>query len=166
MRVWVDLTNSPHVLVMRPVIRVLEQRGAEVLVTARDFAQTLELCERFILDPVNEERWERLALALEADAFPLDTEAPAPGSLRFDVSRLLNQLETACAGVNSGFYARSVVASYLEDHAALLYEHFLRQDRPTRGRSRRSPQWPSRWIGGRSGERPARSGGRSGERPA
>jgi uncharacterized protein len=46
MRVWVDLTNSPHVLVMRPVIRVLEQRGAEVLVTARDFAQTLELCER------------------------------------------------------------------------------------------------------------------------
>jgi uncharacterized protein len=46
MRVWVDLTNSPHVLVMRPVIRALEQRGAEVLVTARDFAQTLDLCER------------------------------------------------------------------------------------------------------------------------
>jgi uncharacterized protein len=46
MRVWVDLTNSPHVLVMRPVVRVLERRGAEVLITARDFAQTLELCER------------------------------------------------------------------------------------------------------------------------
>jgi predicted glycosyltransferase len=46
MRVWVDLTNSPHVLVMRPIIRALEQRGAEVLVTARDFAQTLDLCER------------------------------------------------------------------------------------------------------------------------
>jgi len=46
MRVWVDLTNSPHVLVMRPVIRALERRGAEVLVTARDFAQTLDLCER------------------------------------------------------------------------------------------------------------------------
>jgi predicted glycosyltransferase len=46
MRVWVDLTNSPHVLVMRPIIRALEQRGAEVLVTARDFAQTLGLCER------------------------------------------------------------------------------------------------------------------------
>jgi predicted glycosyltransferase len=46
MRVWVDLTNSPHVLVMRPVIRALEARGAEVLVTARDFAQTLGLCER------------------------------------------------------------------------------------------------------------------------
>ena len=47
MRVWIDLTNSPHVLVMRPVIRALERRGADVLVTARDFAQTVGLCERF-----------------------------------------------------------------------------------------------------------------------
>jgi uncharacterized protein len=47
MRAWVDLTNSPHVLVMRPVIRALERRGADVLVTARDFAQTLGLLERF-----------------------------------------------------------------------------------------------------------------------
>jgi hypothetical protein len=47
MRVWIDLTNSPHVLVMRPVIRALEERGAEVLVTARDFAQTIGLAERF-----------------------------------------------------------------------------------------------------------------------
>jgi predicted glycosyltransferase len=47
MRVWIDLTNSPHVLVMRPVIRALERRGAEVLVTARDFAQTIGLCQRF-----------------------------------------------------------------------------------------------------------------------
>jgi uncharacterized protein len=47
MRIWVDLTNSPHVLVMRPVIETLRNRGHEVEVTARDFAQTLELCERF-----------------------------------------------------------------------------------------------------------------------
>ncbi len=46
MRVWVDLTNSPHVLVMRPVIERLRARGAEVEVTARDFAQTLGLLER------------------------------------------------------------------------------------------------------------------------
>jgi predicted glycosyltransferase len=49
-RVWVDLTNSPHVLVMRPVVRSLEADGHEVEVTARDFAQTLELCERFGLE--------------------------------------------------------------------------------------------------------------------
>lgn len=47
MRIWVDLTNSPHVLVMRPVIELLRADGHEVEVTARDFAQTLQLCERF-----------------------------------------------------------------------------------------------------------------------
>jgi predicted glycosyltransferase len=46
-RVWVDLTNSPHVLVLAPVIRRLEAAGHTVDVTARDFAQTLGLCERF-----------------------------------------------------------------------------------------------------------------------
>jgi predicted glycosyltransferase len=46
-KVWVDLTNSPHVLVLRPVIAELRGRGHEVQVTARDFAQTLGLCERF-----------------------------------------------------------------------------------------------------------------------
>jgi len=46
MRVWIDLTNSPHVLVMRPVLERLRSDGHDVRVTARDFAQTLELCER------------------------------------------------------------------------------------------------------------------------
>jgi uncharacterized protein len=45
-RVWIDLTNSPHVLVMRPVIDNLRARGHQVEVTARDFAQTLGLCRR------------------------------------------------------------------------------------------------------------------------
>jgi predicted glycosyltransferase len=47
MRIWIDLTNSPHVLVMRPVIDKLRERGHEVEVTARDFAQTLGLLQRF-----------------------------------------------------------------------------------------------------------------------
>jgi uncharacterized protein len=46
-RVWVDLTNSPHVLVMRPLIEAMREDGHEVVVTARAFAQTLELRERF-----------------------------------------------------------------------------------------------------------------------
>ena len=46
MRVWVDLTNSPHVLVMRPLIEAMREDGHDVEVTARDFAQTIELCER------------------------------------------------------------------------------------------------------------------------
>jgi uncharacterized protein len=51
MRVWIDLANSPHVLVLRPVVELLRARGHEVDVTARDFAQTLELCARFGIEP-------------------------------------------------------------------------------------------------------------------
>jgi predicted glycosyltransferase len=50
MRVWVDLTNSPHVLVMRPLIERMRAAGHEVQVTARDFAQTLQLLERYRMD--------------------------------------------------------------------------------------------------------------------
>ena len=45
MRVWIDMTNSPHVPFFRPLIRLLEQDGHEVEVTARAYAQTLELLE-------------------------------------------------------------------------------------------------------------------------
>jgi predicted glycosyltransferase len=62
-RVWVDLTNSPHVLVMRPLIEAMRQDGHEVEVTARDFAQTLELCERLGVDhtAIGRHRGGRLA---------------------------------------------------------------------------------------------------------
>ena len=45
MRVWIDITNSPHVLFFRPLIRLLEEDGHEVEVTAREYAQTLELLQ-------------------------------------------------------------------------------------------------------------------------
>ena len=47
MRIWVDMTNSPHVPFFRPLLALLEERGHEVHVSARDFAQTLELLDRF-----------------------------------------------------------------------------------------------------------------------
>ncbi|RDI74214.1 hypothetical protein Gocc_1790 [Gaiella occulta] len=45
MRVWIDMTNSPHVPFFRPLLALLEERGHEVHVSARDFAQTLELLQ-------------------------------------------------------------------------------------------------------------------------
>ena len=45
MRVWIDITNSPHVLFFRPLIRLLQEDGHEVEVTTREYAQTLELLE-------------------------------------------------------------------------------------------------------------------------
>jgi predicted glycosyltransferase len=63
MRVWVDLTNSPHVLVLRPIVAALRAQGHDVQLTARDFAQTLGLLERFDIDHtvVGHHRGGRLA---------------------------------------------------------------------------------------------------------
>jgi uncharacterized protein len=50
MKVWVDMTNSPHVPFFRPLIRLLEEHGHDVRVSARDFAQTLELLSAARID--------------------------------------------------------------------------------------------------------------------
>jgi predicted glycosyltransferase len=44
-KVWVDMTASAHVLVFRPLIQLLHERGDEIEITARDYAQTLQLLE-------------------------------------------------------------------------------------------------------------------------
>lgn len=44
--VWVDFENAPHVWVLEPLIEHLRGRGFSVVLTARDFASTLALCER------------------------------------------------------------------------------------------------------------------------
>ncbi len=50
MKVWVDITNSPHVLVFRPLIELLRADGHEVEITAREYAQTLQLLKLHGLD--------------------------------------------------------------------------------------------------------------------
>jgi uncharacterized protein len=42
-KVWVDISAPAHVLVFRPLIALLRERGDEVEVTTREYAQTLEL---------------------------------------------------------------------------------------------------------------------------
>jgi uncharacterized protein len=44
-KIWIDMTASAHVLVFRPLIAIMEERGDEVQITARDYAQTLQLLE-------------------------------------------------------------------------------------------------------------------------
>jgi uncharacterized protein len=46
-RIWVDITNSPHAVIFRPLIARMRARGHEVTVTAREYAQTIGLLERF-----------------------------------------------------------------------------------------------------------------------
>jgi predicted glycosyltransferase len=45
MRIWFDADNGPHVLVMQPLVRRLEEQGHEVRFTARDRSSTCELLD-------------------------------------------------------------------------------------------------------------------------
>jgi uncharacterized protein len=44
-RVWVDVTNTAHVVVLRPLVELLEADGHEVAVTARPLSHTTELLD-------------------------------------------------------------------------------------------------------------------------
>ena len=52
MRLWFDMTAPAHPLVFRPVLARLREAGHEVVVTARDYAQTLALLERLGIEHV------------------------------------------------------------------------------------------------------------------
>ena len=43
MRIWLDMANSPHPVLLGPVARELEARGHNLLITTRDHAQTRDL---------------------------------------------------------------------------------------------------------------------------
>lgn len=45
MRLLIDLTNSPHVPFFAPLVRAARERGDDVVITARQFAQTVELAQ-------------------------------------------------------------------------------------------------------------------------
>ena len=47
MRIWVDLTNTAHVIILRPLVELLERRGHEVQITARPLSHTLDLLEEW-----------------------------------------------------------------------------------------------------------------------
>lgn len=43
MRIWFDLSNSPHINLFRAMIRDLQQQGHEVVITCRPLANTIDL---------------------------------------------------------------------------------------------------------------------------
>jgi len=45
-KIWIDITNSPHVLFFEPLIKALEKEGVEFLITTRPYQQTIELLEQ------------------------------------------------------------------------------------------------------------------------
>jgi len=45
-KIWVDMTTGPHVLFFEPLIKMLKKEGAEFLITARPYQQTIELLKQ------------------------------------------------------------------------------------------------------------------------
>lgn len=50
MKVWIDLDNSPHVHFFAPIIRELQKKGIETVITVRVCSQTQELAREHGLD--------------------------------------------------------------------------------------------------------------------
>ncbi len=65
MRVWVDLSNSPHPLLFAPIGARLQELGHELVITGRDNAQTIELAR---------ERWPHVEV--------IGHESPAGGAAK------------------------------------------------------------------------------------
>lgn len=51
MKIWIDITNTPHVNVLMPIIRHLE-KDHELIFTARDFSETLPLLKKNGIEPI------------------------------------------------------------------------------------------------------------------
>jgi hypothetical protein len=49
MKLWIDLANSPQVLFFRPIIQELKRQGHEVVITSRNYAQTVPLANKIQL---------------------------------------------------------------------------------------------------------------------
>lgn len=46
MKIWIDLTNSPHINFFKPFIKELQIEGHEIIITCRDLANTIDLIKQ------------------------------------------------------------------------------------------------------------------------
>jgi predicted glycosyltransferase len=115
MRVWIDLSNSPHALLFAPISRRLESDGHEILITARDNAQTVELAQ---------ERWERpVVIGGRTEAGRIAKARGLAARVR-DLAKWARQARPDVA-LSHNSYAQIVAARRLGIRAvtAMEYEH-------------------------------------------
>ncbi|MCD4704628.1 DUF354 domain-containing protein [bacterium] len=51
MKIWIDITNTPHVNVLIPIMKKLESEH-ELIISARDFSETLPLLRKNVIIPI------------------------------------------------------------------------------------------------------------------
>ena len=52
MKIWIDITNTPHVNVLMPIYQHLKAKGHELIITARDFSETIPLLKKNGISPI------------------------------------------------------------------------------------------------------------------
>lgn len=52
MKIWIDVTNTPHVNVLMPIYKHLKAEGHELIITARDFSETIPLLRKNGIEPL------------------------------------------------------------------------------------------------------------------
>ena len=53
MKIWIDISNAPHVRFFKDVIKYFENEGEDVLVTARKFGDIHKLMDMYDIDFVS-----------------------------------------------------------------------------------------------------------------
>jgi hypothetical protein len=146
MRVWVDITAPPHVLVFRPLLELLRARGDEVEVTAREHGETLPLLKLHGIEAtvigrhggrsragklgtmatrlgalVRWARGRRFDVALAAASHHLPLAARAlriPSSTTFDYEFATVQHQLACRAANVVLVPEAIPSDRLERYGA------------------------------------------------
>jgi uncharacterized protein len=115
MKVWIDCSNSPHPLLFAPVARRLETEGHELLVTARDNAQTIELAMA---------RWPRVEVIGGASPRGRASKVATLGERIVDLRRWAASVRPDVA-LSHNSYAQIVAARSLRIPAvtAMDFEH-------------------------------------------
>jgi uncharacterized protein len=113
MRLWLDMANSPHPVLLAPLARELQRRGHEIAVTTRDHAQTLELTRT---------HWPQAAV--------VGGESPGSRAAKArSIARRVVQLRTSVAkarpdvAVSLGSYAQIVAARTLGTRVLTLMDY-------------------------------------------
>lgn len=55
MKIWIDLTNSPHINFFEPFKKIWEKQGHELIITTRDLSNTIDL--------VNQKKWKHTLIS-------------------------------------------------------------------------------------------------------
>jgi uncharacterized protein len=113
MRVWIDIANSPHVGLFDPVVKHMRDAGWEVMLTARDHAQTAELAR---------ERWPDVAVL--GGESPRNRLAKAASAARRSAAlRKLARDFRPDAALSHGSYAQILTARALRVPAVTMMDY-------------------------------------------